>query len=142
MKLQNYNIELKNISKVLFEDSDEIMYLYYTLSITNTENGKEISFTAYDFPQVKDFKLLVSEIDDVDVLKYRGLKYQVCQLTSPFGLEHSIRLEKYNQNNRTWYNVHIYEEFGNSVVISYLTKDELVEISEYFEEEIKNARLG
>lgn len=141
MKLHNYKIQLKNVRKTLFEDSDEIMYLYYTLSITNTDNNKEIKFSAYDFPKIKDFNLLVEEIDNVDVLVYNKVKYQVCELKSPFGLEHSMRLEKYNQNNHEWYDVHIYEEFGNSVVLSYLTREELVELSEYFEEEIRKGKI-
>ena len=133
-KLDDTTIELKNITITPFEegkleDAKDIMYLYYTLIITNEE--KKFKFKAYDFPvidelesifeRVKKEELEGEEITRVDIIPFAGR-------------EHGLSLVKYKQHSL--YRLHIYEDFGNSVGMNF-TKTELIRFIDYINERIE-----
>ena len=136
MKLSYTKIKLKDVQVTPFPDTtissmDDIMYLYYTLEVK--QGKRKIQFIAGDSPVIHELRGVLDYLDSMPPYQYKEeLEYKVCEASSSFGLDHSIRVEKLNDN----YNLHIYEEFGKSVCIQYLSRIELDKFLDYIDKKL------
>lgn len=146
MKIKEYEIKLKDISITPFSNEvpksvKDVMYLYYTLEITNLYKEKSMSFTAHDFPCVNRLSELLRDIEEVEPVKIWRSEYMICGIVPQFGYEHGMRLEKIKRTDYKCdftYNLKFYEEFGNCACLSYLSKDEVKKIGEYFDNQVQD----
>ena len=77
MKIGGFKIKLKNVQVELFDDSDDIMYLYYTL-VVSSKDKEEVEFVAYDFPKLEQLENVVYHLDK-DEWIYEEDKYRKSQ---------------------------------------------------------------
>lgn len=119
INLKNVKVEpLDGVEKI--KDITDVMYLYYSLDIKSLENKQTITFNVYEFPLIQNIR----EIVDREL-----------HLKSQFGLEHSINVTKENKR----YTLHLYENFGGSVVLDYLSEEEIYQFVDYVEDELNKA---
>jgi len=112
------------------------MYLYYTIEIS--QKKKLVKFVGHDFPVVQYLRDLYEGIEKYPPsYNINNYFYSENYLLSPFGLEHNIHLRKTINNDEEHYSLHIYEELGNSAEFTRITKDELLALIEYVENEIQ-----
>jgi len=143
VKIDDIKIKLKDIQITPFnedklEDKNDIMYLYYTLEFTSKK--ETITFDAYDFPVIQHLSGMVEEVEKSKAWKYGKGEYFTAIYESPFGMEHHLRLNKFIlSEDKIWYNLHIYNSFGKSVLLEYLSKEELDGIVVYVEKKIQKA---
>ena len=142
IKIDNKKFKLHNIQIEPFPDKgvksiDDVMYLYYTITISSKK--KVIEFNAYDFPQIQDLRVLYDDVETQEPHNVNGVTYSVSHLLSPFGLEHNIRLHKSIKEDREYYSLHFYENFGSSVVFDYLEKEELLKLIKYVEKKLQKS---
>jgi hypothetical protein len=124
------------------------MYLYYTIQVS--QNKKSVKFVAHDFPVIQYLRELYERVEkQPPSYSINNYSYSENYLLSPFGLEHSISLRKIIKNDEEYYSIHIYEELGNSAEFTRITKEELLALIEYVENEIqecinefKNRHIG
>jgi len=140
MKIMEYRFKLKDVRPIPFEEGDyienmnDVMYLYYTIKVKNSHN-EIIEISAYDYPCIQDLGKMYNDLFKMDVIKFPECEYKVNMKVAPWGMDHSIRLEKFNEH----YNLYLYEEFGSSIVLDYLTEKELCDMIKYIDRKISKA---
>ena len=150
MRVQQYKVELKDVSITPFTESrqpkslKDVMYLYYTLEITDVDRNKTIAFTAHDFPCIDKLSQALEDVDKADTVNIGSAEYMVWDSRPTFGYEHGMRLEKTKSEHMDSfvYDLTIYEEFGNIVQFSLMSREDIVEIAEYIDGEIQGVIDG
>ena len=136
-KFKLHNIQIESIDNGKVESIDDVMYLYYMITISSKK--KVIEFDTYDFPQIQNLRGLYEDVEAQTPIQLNNTQHSVNYLLSQFGMEYNISLGKFVTNNITTYNLHFYDNFGKSVVFDYLEKEELLKLIKYVEKKLQKS---
>lgn len=142
MKINDYKIKLKNIKVTPIDENkcetmEDVMYLYYTLQIELDDNI--IEFNAYDSPTIQKLSKAYKEIENIKPVKANIFDKREVYLSSPFNIEHNTVLTQYKADDYVSYDLHIYESFGNSVLIEHIEEKDILKLIKYVDKKINKA---